>query len=366
MPTNALPLANEPSLRSLFNEFSASDSALGAVSAYYALCAGVFLGPPPDPPDFFPALRDALLPILPYKHKALIDSLDARWTRCSVLRDKGGQRRKTSLIVSGAGPCGLRAAVESLLLGIPTLVLDLRTDFSRHNVLKTWQGTVDDLVSLGLATFLPGFKRHGTLHCATKEIQNCLLKAALLLGADVKFGVGVCGILDPSCVLNVGDEGASAAPGQWRVWTLPEQSARAFLRTVASRTEARNDREADNPAESKDSEPAELSLKPGEQDVSRLKQTSKVDYLESPVPDPLAVLSSNDLHSLPANAPESGLFDDSGIRTGTGTEIRLFPFSSLIIAEGESSRLIRRLGFSRKVSRFANAIGEPFSVPTLH
>jgi len=35
----------------------------------------------------------------------------------------------------------------------------------------------------------------------------------------------------------------------------------------------------------------------------------------------------------------------------------IIPFDSLVIAEGESSKLIRHLGFDRNVTRFAPAIG---------
>ncbi|KAI9032936.1 CoA-transferase family III domain-containing protein [Hyaloraphidium curvatum] len=155
------------------------------------------------------------------------------------------------------------------------------------------------------------------------------------------MGWGVCGLLDPSFVVD-GAEGEAGRAGSWRAWALPEKLAREYLRPPDS-------------ADSAD-EPAELALKPGEQDTSRLQQTSLVDFVEVPAPDPKAILRGPD-GGLGDGDRERGLLVDP-LRSGHGVQLPLvIPFDSLVIAEGEASRLIRRLGFSRKVNKFANAIG---------
>ena len=56
----------------------------------------------------------------------------------------------------GAGPCGLRTAVETQLLGANTILIERRNAFTRNNVLKLWKFLIEDLKSLGkqLVAFL--------------------------------------------------------------------------------------------------------------------------------------------------------------------------------------------------------------------
>jgi hypothetical protein len=122
--------------------------------------------------------------------------------------------------------------------------------------------------------------------------------------------------------------------------------AREYLKKEESET-------TDKGATTTEEDAPELALRPGEQDVSRLKQTSKVDFVEPSEPDAKAILSGKNGGLAPLDREWPLLVDP----TENGSHASLIPFSVLLIAEGESSRLIRRLGFSRKVSRFANAIG---------
>lgn len=60
-------------------------------------------------------------------------------------------------LVVGAGPCGLRAAVELALLGAHVVLVEKRTKFSRHNVLHLWPFTIHDLRALGAKKFYGRF-----------------------------------------------------------------------------------------------------------------------------------------------------------------------------------------------------------------
>lgn len=140
---------------------------------------------------------------VPHRTRSLVQALAELWK----LRPStdGGMR----LVISGAGPVGLRAAVEAALMGMHVLVIERREVFSRVNVrhrpssllsprlrlalclfgrdsravrftrgsqiLMLWQQTADDLVALGARTFYPKFsnRQMGTspLHLGTREIQ---------------------------------------------------------------------------------------------------------------------------------------------------------------------------------------------------
>ena len=63
----------------------------------------------------------------------------------------------TRVVVSGAGPVGLRAAVEAAMMGMEVWLLEKRETFSRVNILTLWKQTADDLVSFGARAFYPRF-----------------------------------------------------------------------------------------------------------------------------------------------------------------------------------------------------------------
>ena len=111
--------------------------------------------------------------------------LRERRARCSSAGyspSKGDQNHSSTVVVSGAGPCGLRAAVELRMLGHEVHVVEKRRSFSRHNIIKTWPETIADLLGFGLQLFIPSFKPHGHCHLGIRQVQIVLLKAALLFG----------------------------------------------------------------------------------------------------------------------------------------------------------------------------------------
>lgn len=100
-------------------------------------------------------------------------------------------------LVVGAGPCGLRAAVELAMLGARVVLVEKRTKFSRHNVLHLWPFTIHDLRALGAKKFYGRFCT-GTLdHISIRQLQLLLLKVALLLGVEVHWGVTFTGLQPP-------------------------------------------------------------------------------------------------------------------------------------------------------------------------
>ena len=101
---------------------------------------------------------------LPAHHKAssLFKLLDHR----AALKEYKQQSacRGTRVLVVGAGPVGLRAAVEAVLLGAKVDLVEKRSSFTRNNVLHLWPFLVHDLKALGIKKFVGQFGARGIDH----------------------------------------------------------------------------------------------------------------------------------------------------------------------------------------------------------
>ena len=61
--------------------------------------------------------------------------------------------RGKKFLIIGAGPIGIRMAIEAKLLGAEALVAEGRDDFVRCNVMKMWRFAKSDLESIGFGEF---------------------------------------------------------------------------------------------------------------------------------------------------------------------------------------------------------------------
>ncbi|XP_052558341.1 F-actin-monooxygenase MICAL1 isoform X1 [Tympanuchus pallidicinctus] len=130
--------------------------------------------------------------------------------------DQGTACTRTKCLVVGAGPCGLRTAIELALLGARVVLLEKRDSFSRNNVLHLWPFTIHDLRALGAKKFYGRFCT-GTLdHISIRQLQLILLKVALLLGVEVHTKVEFKGLQLPT--------GKAAGQGGWRAVLQPSSS----------------------------------------------------------------------------------------------------------------------------------------------
>ncbi|XP_030076989.1 F-actin-monooxygenase MICAL2 [Microcaecilia unicolor] len=130
-----------------------------------------------------------------WKAKALWTKLDKKAGHNDY--NQGKACSKTKCLVIGAGPCGLRTAIELAFLGAKVIVVEKRETFSRNNVLHLWPFTILDLRALGAKKYYGRFCT-GTLdHVSIRQLQLILLKAALILGVEVITGVQFKGILPP-------------------------------------------------------------------------------------------------------------------------------------------------------------------------
>ncbi|KAJ3129902.1 hypothetical protein HK098_007656 [Nowakowskiella sp. JEL0407] len=317
------------SKRDYFNSFINAEDAVDTLSSFNTIRTNLSVADAKVTSlSFFDAIYGEYLPHLPFKHKRLFELLRNRWIKTETYRKRLQEKNSNSrILISGAGPCGLRVAVEAAMVGMKVHIVERRSSFSRHNIIKTWSCTISDLLSLGLQVYYPQFKPHGHLHLGTREIQLCLLKTALLLGVTIEYETCLCAVVKP--VVGVTD--------CWNGLTSNIAAANEFW--SGSQSLMTENSEASDNAE----EPQELALKPGEGNVERLQKTTAsglalgmLDYFEA------------------AESQSGGIVDMQRVKEGVHN---LIPFDALLVAEGERSKLIRNLGFDRKVTRFGPAIG---------
>ncbi|CAB1440627.1 unnamed protein product [Pleuronectes platessa] len=131
-----------------------------------------------------------------WRAKALWTKLDKRASHADYQQGKACTKNKC--LVLGAGPCGLRTAIELALLGAQVVVLEKRESFTRNNVLHLWPFTICDLRGLGAKKFYGKFCTGSLDHISIRQLQLVLLKVSLLLGVEVHTGVEFRGLIEPS------------------------------------------------------------------------------------------------------------------------------------------------------------------------
>ncbi|XP_043356282.1 F-actin-monooxygenase MICAL1 isoform X5 [Dermochelys coriacea] len=131
--------------------------------------------------------------------------------------DQGRACANTKCLIIGAGPCGLRTAIELAFLGAHVVLVEKRDSFSRNNVLHLWPFTIHDLRALGAKKFYGRFCTGALDHISIRQLQLILLKVALLLGAEVHVNVQFEGLIPPA-------EKGSGRGGAWRAALQPSSS----------------------------------------------------------------------------------------------------------------------------------------------
>jgi len=130
------------------------------------------------------------LPELPWKATKVWQLLDAQLKKDDHLAKP---LQGKSVVVVGAGPVGLRIALQLALVGASVTVLEKRGEFVRINRLHLWDWVKQDLIQWGAKIFSPPGGSFGAdkdyCHIGISELQYLLLKCCLLLGVNVELGV---------------------------------------------------------------------------------------------------------------------------------------------------------------------------------
>merc|ERR1719348_2184024 len=104
-----------------FKKFYDGETLLEVLDSFNQVCELASLPRRGRYPEFFPLLKSAYMGALPYKYKEIFKILEKK--AGSKLYEKGtvGQTDRNRVLVAGAGPVGLRTAVEAQLLGSRTV-----------------------------------------------------------------------------------------------------------------------------------------------------------------------------------------------------------------------------------------------------
>ncbi|KAL2087369.1 hypothetical protein ACEWY4_016197 [Coilia grayii] len=174
----------------LFDAFVQASTCRATLSAFEQVCLLLGL-------QSGPRLYHTLRPRLDYwRARALWTRLDKRATH--TLYQRGQACANTTCLIIGAGPCGLRTAIELALLGARVLLVEKRDSFSRNNVLHLWPCTIHDLRGLGAKKLYGQFCAGSIDHISIRQLQLILLKVALLLGVEVHVNVEFRELKEPS------------------------------------------------------------------------------------------------------------------------------------------------------------------------
>nr|XP_018672882.1 protein-methionine sulfoxide oxidase mical3b isoform X1 [Ciona intestinalis]XP_026696711.1 protein-methionine sulfoxide oxidase mical3b isoform X1 [Ciona intestinalis] len=193
----------------LFENFVQAQTCIQVISTFQNLCEAVALQYPPSQSSssaqcsFYPRLKNSLSSS--WRAKSLFGKLDKRYLCKEYFADqrlyKSGSRRAAEdlkVLIIGAGPCGLRTAIEMACLGAKTVVVEKRDTFSRNNVLHLWPYIITDLKTLGAKKFYGKFCAGAIDHISIRQLQLILLKIALILGVEVVFNVSFEGLCPPT------------------------------------------------------------------------------------------------------------------------------------------------------------------------
>ncbi|XP_075066800.1 F-actin-monooxygenase MICAL3 isoform X17 [Mixophyes fleayi] len=175
----------------LFDRFVQASTCKGTMKSFQELCDYLELKPR-DYRSFYQKLKSKLNY---WKAKALWTKLDKRG--CHKDYKKGKACSNSKCLIIGAGPCGLRTAIELSYLGAKVVVVEKRDAFSRNNVLHLWPFTIHDLRSLGAKKFHGKFCAGAIDHISIRQLQLILLKVSLILGIEIHVNVEFQGLVEP-------------------------------------------------------------------------------------------------------------------------------------------------------------------------
>ncbi|XP_034529822.1 protein-methionine sulfoxide oxidase mical3a-like isoform X2 [Notolabrus celidotus] len=176
----------------LFDEFVSASTCRAVLWSFGQLCEHLRLDRSTAEKPLYRPIKKRLNY---WKANPLWSKLDRRAAQTAYMRARACSN--TTVVIIGAGPCGLRTAVELGFMGARVVLLEKRDSFSRNNVLHLWPYTIHDLRGLGAKKFYGKFCAGSIDHISIRQLQLILLKVALLLGVEVHVNVEFKKLVEP-------------------------------------------------------------------------------------------------------------------------------------------------------------------------
>jgi len=233
------------------------------------------------------------------------------------------------IMICGAGPVGLRAAVELIMMGFHVKIIEKRPNFSRANILTFWDETMNEMLSLGAKSYFPSLQATGlTKFLGTRQIQVCMLKTFLMMGGDILYGNEIFGLIPPQ-----------TKGEKWRaVFRKYVKHARQAVTDKENEKEAKATTELDDPRADKDATKEDYDRMTG--DFQKVK-----DYCD------YGFQAGNEMWE-----PDPK-FMNVGREVLAQGGVENCEFDAYVIAEGGWSDSTRKLGFSKHVDNFLPIFG---------
>ncbi|CAH1389567.1 unnamed protein product [Nezara viridula] len=175
----------------VFDQFCSATTLRSVLGHFRYLCDLLQIRPT-NFNHFYPKLKAKLRS---WKAQALWNKFDKRFSHKCYNRGKICSNLR--VLVIGAGPCGLRSAIEAQLLGAKVVVVEKRDRITRNNVLHLWPFVIHDLRALGAKKFFGRFCAGAIDHISIRQLQCILLKVSCLLGIEIHEGVGFESLIPP-------------------------------------------------------------------------------------------------------------------------------------------------------------------------
>ena len=149
----------------IFTRFCEATELKLILSSFQALCQEAEADPD-SYEEVYPTLKKTFTAWKPASYWELLD-------KRAALPEYDSQKacRGRRVLVIGAGPVGLRMAIEAALLGAKVDLVEKRDNFSRNNSLHLWSFLITDLRNLGAKKFYGKFAS-GSLDHICKHLLN--------------------------------------------------------------------------------------------------------------------------------------------------------------------------------------------------
>ncbi|XP_065325529.1 protein-methionine sulfoxide oxidase mical3b isoform X9 [Pelmatolapia mariae] len=177
----------------LFDEFVSASTCRATLRSFSQLCEHLQLDPSTAERPLYRPIKCRLNY---WRANGLWAKLDRRGAQEEYQRARACS--DVTCVIIGAGPCGLRTAVELSFMGARVVLLEKRDSFSRNNVLHLWPFTIHDLRGLGAKKVYGRFCAGSIDHISIRQLQLVLLKVALLLGVEVHVNVEFKKLVEPA------------------------------------------------------------------------------------------------------------------------------------------------------------------------